>query len=550
MPDTDPDTTTGKKSNAFYPAVSEIRYTGALSYEEALYMNRPHRDSLPSILESLTVNRRTFLGSLAGGTVLALADLRSLLAADVDARPIVVGARHPDATTWDFQTGWYGDHVSQPLVDTLLDRGLLELTGQTDVIQAWRSLLPGYQTGRKIAVKVNFNNGWACNETHNMVDALVEVVNALARGLTAAGVAPEDIWLYDVVRIMPDRFLNRLRCPGVVCWTKNGSCGTRQATWSGTKPGSVITFSRPIRQQLLPDVVVDADYLINIPITKRHSLAGITLGYKNHFGSIESCWNVHDYIWLTSSVFTTSYNPLVEIMANPHFGPKTVLTIGDCLFGSLKNQSDPPLRWTTFGNQAPGLLLLSRDPVAIDCVQRDLLYREAARSTDALAESYLALAAQAGQGVYEKVTPSGPYQLIDYRHLELAGVGWFRTYGQAKPGTSGRPPCWRFTGVPRPGGTVKLEIIDGVPHSVALVLVGYREADIPHLLGRILVDPVAATFQVPLDASGTARIPLALPSGLGAVGAEYTAQAVVVDAGVSHGISYTGGLKLHIGNPV
>jgi len=518
-----------------------------LSQKEVTSMRDQPSDRLPAILSSLAVSRRAFLGSLAGGAALALTDTRRLFAADIDARPRVVSAHHEDAVTWDYQTGWYGDHVSQPLVDTLMDRALLELTGLNDVGSAWRALLPGYAPGKKIAVKVNFNNGWSCTENDNIIDGLVEVVNAMARGLTTGGVAEDDIWIYDAIRVFPDRFVKRLRQKGVICWTKTGVCGTRKALFSATKPNSIVNFSKAIRAQKITDVLVDADYLINIPITKRHGLAGYTLGYKNHFGTIQSCWDLHTDITLSS--LSTSYNPMVEYMANPHF-QKTVLTIGDCLYGCLQHQSGTPQPWKTFGNKSPASLILSTDPVAADCVQRDYLHVEAPRSTDDKAESYLKLASLAGQGVFESTPASWQYTLIDYRRLELKGAGWFSTYGQGKPGTGNRIPSWRHAGVPAPGGNVMLEIVDGRPGSIALVLVGTREASFPHPLGELLIQPVLLTFQVALDGSGAAKIPIALPSGLGAVGAEFTVQAAIVDPGASNGVSHTGGLKLHIGSKV
>ena len=79
---------------------------------------------------------------------------------------------------------------------------------------------------------------------------------------------------------------------------------------------------------------------------------------------------------------------------------------------------------------------------------------------------------------------------------------------------------------------------------------GTREAKISHPLGELLVDPLLLHFQVPLDPVGAARIPIIFPSGPGAVGAEYTAQAVVVDSGASNGISHTNGLRMHVGAKV
>src|SRR5512139_1522667 len=50
-----------------------------------------------------------------------------------DPRPRVVHVHHPQATHWDFTSGWYGDHVDQVVVNTMLQRGLQCLTGTTSV---------------------------------------------------------------------------------------------------------------------------------------------------------------------------------------------------------------------------------------------------------------------------------------------------------------------------------------------------------------------------------------------------------------------------------
>jgi hypothetical protein len=106
----------------------------------------------------------------------------------------------------------------------------------------------------------------------------------------------------------------------------------------------------------------------------------------------------------------------VEINANLNIAQKTVLTLGDALFGA-SSVAATPAPWTTFGG-SPNSLLLSRDPVAIDSVMCDLL--RAQWGLDEAAYDYLKLAEQRGLGIFERGDPwGGGYDLLDYRYVEL-----------------------------------------------------------------------------------------------------------------------------------
>jgi uncharacterized protein (DUF362 family) len=193
------------------------------------------------------------------------------------------------------------------------------------------------------------------------------------------------------------------------------------AGWSSNDPNAYITFSQPpgIPQPppvKITDVLINASYLINIPIMKKHS-TGATLGFKNHFGTIGNPSDLHEYVLLNGSYFSPNYNPLVDLYKNPHIGGKTILTIGDGLFAA-KYFAGPPELWVTFGNQVPKSLFFSTDPVAIDCVMCDFLKAEMA-IPDAT-YYYLQLAGSAGLGVFESGTPWGSgYNIIDYQRIEI-----------------------------------------------------------------------------------------------------------------------------------
>lgn len=339
----------------------------------------------------------------------------------------VVHVHAANATDWNFSTVWFGDYVHQSIVDTMVDTGLRSLTGKTSIVEAWQALLPGYVPGDGIAIKVNLNNTKPCAYNGNIIDGLIEPVNSLVKGMVAMGVNKPDIWIYDASRPLPDAFRNRCLYyqagvpDSVRFYSTSGGCATA-ATFDSTDPSAVVNFNNSnIKSRKLTDVIVKAKYLINMPILKEHGISGVTLGFKNHFGSIpdgqviggDGTDNLHGYIGPS----TSNFNPLVNIYLNPNIKDKTRLIVGDGLFGARTNTNEVPQPWNTFGGRSPNSLFFSTDPVAVDCVMTDILNLESQVMSGA--DNYLKLAAQQGLGIYERRNPDNKYNLIDYRPLEI-----------------------------------------------------------------------------------------------------------------------------------
>ncbi|HEX7588927.1 MAG TPA: hypothetical protein VF478_11470, partial [Anaerolineae bacterium] len=125
-------------------------------------------------------------------------------------RPVVAHIHCLNATNWTGQTD-YWDHVNQPVVNDMVDHGLMAVTVAPTVDDAWRAILPSYATGQAIAIKVNFNNNG-----DGKIDACFQTLNAVVRGLKHIGVRENDIWVYDAIKTIPDRFVNGCLYPGVV----------------------------------------------------------------------------------------------------------------------------------------------------------------------------------------------------------------------------------------------------------------------------------------------------------------------------------------------
>lgn len=348
-------------------------------------------------------------------------------------RPKVVHVQNADATFWDFGDDYYGDFVDQNVVNNMVDQGVMALTGTSSIVEAWQVLVPGYSPGRAIAIKVNFNNCWwcdkcltGCQDWELAIDALIHPVNAVVRGLlhAYASLSIDDIWVYDATnandpRQIPGRFRNGCLYPGVRFFDMG--CN-ETAGYISTDPTALVAWRNPAEiptpePTRVTDVLVGASYLINMPIMKKHVGKGVTLSFKNHFGSIDNCANLHDWTGLGSPHYGgTAYSPMVDIYRNAHVHAKTVLTVADALFGNWENNIGKPFPWATFDSKAPNSLLFSTDPVAIDCVMCDFLAAETWMFSGY--DDYLVYAASVGLGTYERGDPWGSgYSEIDYMRL-------------------------------------------------------------------------------------------------------------------------------------
>jgi hypothetical protein len=226
---------------------------------------------------------------------------------------------------------------------------------------------------------------------------------------------------------MPNRFVNKSLYP-VSFFDQYNGC----RTFAGFDyvPATQITFHPPegvtVPDEYVNLALMNATYLVNMPIMKgHHPFAGVTLGFKNHFGTIHDCGLLHDLVNVVTKppAYRTDYNPLVDLIRSPLIGGKTVLTVGDGLFGALYyNQA--PETWHTFGDQVPNSLFFARDPVAADCVMHDLLLAELGAEVPEGTNNYLRLAGEAGLGVFEQGNPwqepyGSGYSSIQYTRLDF-----------------------------------------------------------------------------------------------------------------------------------
>ena len=253
---------------------------------------------------------------------------------------------------------WASDELALEALQQILDTSITELTGLTDAADAWESL---FAPDERVAIKVNA--GWF--GTH------VPLVTAVTERLQEAGIPPEQIFIFEdhTDRLEDAGFTINTDGPGVRCY---GDAG-----WHPTKWNLIDTDVK------LNSILLNCDALINMPILKGHSIAGITFALKNHYGSFNK---------------PSAFHPprldrgIAELNALPPLKERTRLVIGDAL--------EVNARRIRRGDS----IFMSFDPVAHDAVGLQVycaLLASAERSTEAavqLANGWLGTAAGLGVG--------------------------------------------------------------------------------------------------------------------------------------------------------
>jgi hypothetical protein len=291
---------------------------------------------------------------------------------------------------------WTSDENTDPaLVSAMLSSSLQTLSGASSDAAAWEAIFKyynnahgkgdvGYTSGEKIVIKINLNgnnNAGAAKNINTSPQICYAILDQLVNN---AGVAQADIHIGDPNVSMDNTTYGYLHTdfPDVKYWGTGGGRTNPTGTAS-----SVLFNSDGTEEDKLPQAYVDAAYMINIPVFKKHHRAGISISSKNHFGSLapykSGAWHQHYSLPCpdaTSEVTNGDYGVyrcFVDIMGHKDLGGKTILYLVDGLWGST-NWGHPPIKWamSPFNNDWPSSLFLSLDPVAIESVCYDFLYEE------------------------------------------------------------------------------------------------------------------------------------------------------------------------------
>ena len=247
----------------------------------------------------------------------------------------------------------HDDNLTSGIVpnETLLKPSLLaclkKLTGKSTIAEAWQQILPNYKSGQIIGIKVNCIN--------SSLPSHPQVTNALVSSIVDFGVPENDIVIWDRTNGELSRCGYNLNTgdSGVRCF------GTNSGGW-GYDKGKPIKVAGQTRylSKILTQL---CDYLINVPVLKDHSSAGITLSMKNHYGSVDNPGAMHGN---NCDPFIAELNDAFDIKN------KTKLIVLDALLGIyLGGPGGAP-------QFKPNIIAMSSDTVAIDWYGMQLINEE------------------------------------------------------------------------------------------------------------------------------------------------------------------------------
>jgi len=357
----------------------------------------------------------------------------------------VVQVRDPNSADnggfWTGSNGYYWQHYDKNVIKTMLNNGVMEMTGQATPAAAWQAVIP-YSSGDTIAIKINQNVGGLLDNTYDanpaFVDALAEVLNQ------HLGIPLNNLYFYDPSHPRPST-MNRFRdayMDNNFYFGKYHNVDTSSADYggSGNPPNNnyinIITAYSDLAAadtangflfnddggfaNYLPYVVTQADHVITVSLLKNHGAShGGTFTMKNQgIGTpqvnIDSSGRYGSYS-RNDPDSQMIHDQLLCANVNAQIDDKSRLAIIDGIYGQVYPSSwhDPETTWNSFGDQPPGVILLGTDSVAVDSVANYVLEQEDIAS---------------GTNVYDT---SGSWILGCVRNGEtVEGIGVYESYSE------------------------------------------------------------------------------------------------------------------------
>lgn len=255
------------------------------------------------------------------------------------------------------------------IVQDMVNRALLELTGKEDVIQAWRSLV---STQDVVGLKVYCAPG----PTSGTRPA---VVSAVVRGLLAAGLPPSHIIIWD-------KQLADLRAAGFdelaerdqVRLAGSANRGYDEKTFYDKElPGELVSGDLEFdkygtktgrKSHVSKLLTEDLTRIITITPLLNHNSAGVTGNlYSLATGSV-------DNVMRFEAQAARLAEAVPEIYALPALSDHVALNITDALIGQYQGENMSLLHYSKPVNQ----IWISKDPVALDVLAIQELDRERA----------------------------------------------------------------------------------------------------------------------------------------------------------------------------
>jgi hypothetical protein len=253
------------------------------------------------------------------------------------------------------------------IVQSMVDHGILKLTGKPDLKQAWRSIVT---TQDVVGIKVYSGPGPNSGTRPAVVGAVIE-------GLLKAGVPPAQIIIWDK-RLVDLRLAGfddlaaryKVRLAGAAdsgydenVFYDNSIMGTLVAGDLDFDRSGKTTGRNSYMSKLVTRTITK---IISVAPLLNHNLAGVCGNlYGLAMGSVDNTLRFE----LTPERLATA---VPEIFAKPALSDHVVLNITDALIGQYQGEQMSLLHYSMELNQ----IWLSKDPVALDVLAIQQLDRE------------------------------------------------------------------------------------------------------------------------------------------------------------------------------
>ncbi|HUX97652.1 MAG TPA: DUF362 domain-containing protein [Bacteroidales bacterium] len=346
---------------------------------------------------------------------------------------VVVWTWNPDATNENCKNiiennDWFFSpaNTNSLVVSKMVSDGVKKLGGSGDLKKSWNALFiqhnktihgkkKGYVTGERIFIKINQgtaswglskedqNNGYSVpseikpGQRRGRFNGATEtgpyvVLELLRELVNYAGVKQEDIYIGDPIshifahnyKVWHSEFPD-------VRYVDKFSDQFGRTLIKPTEEDFLFYSDKKLKDKLF-DVIVQADYMINVASLKPHGSAGISLTSKNHFGTHARRSASHLHYALIAPLWEESprqagkasnggymkYRVLVDLMGSRYLGQNTMLYVVDGLFGGGADETRGPVKYymDPFSNDWSNSIFISQDQVALESVCYDFLRNE------------------------------------------------------------------------------------------------------------------------------------------------------------------------------
>ena len=289
------------------------------------------------------ITRRRFIKATAVGAAAAYLTprLNSTLLHAASPKSRVIMASHNNVVD-------ASEQIHANIVRTTVDETLVALTNTSSIRDAWTYIFPRLQSSDVVGIKVNCLNSFLPSHP--------ELVYAIADSLSESlGFNPNNIIIWDRTsrELKWAKYKLNMSNAGIRCLSTSDGIGYDESFAVDVGKGKQIHLSNILTKM--------CTHLINVPVLKHHSLAGVTLSMKNHYGSIDRPSSCHE----------NSCDPYIANLNNTsQIKDKTSLILGDALFGSFQGGAAGPPQWIN------RQIWASLDPVALDYIGMTLIDRK------------------------------------------------------------------------------------------------------------------------------------------------------------------------------